>query len=864
MRLISHARGVRRMVAKAAVVLGAAAVSLAGVALPAQAADNPNIQFSDASLTKIDTSGNPVTDGSNLTLDDGNDRVRFDVSWALPKGSPLNAGDSFTVTLPKEFNSLQTTAGGLGTPELTVDLDGNGTPETVVGSCVIEPSSFTCTFTEEAAKLVGQGGAFENFSGNVSIQLRARATTTSEELPFTFSGQPRTINLDLPGEGGIKAAKPKKPYEFTPAHFAKGASGIGSGSTEISFVIGLSTSEASSHSLAFRAKQAGKALTFDGREQTLEFTDTIGSGLKFGEPSDWKLFFADSKATDTDAPDVPLASGDGAPTTSDKGTWTFSVRPGPEGPDGQVAKLAITGPFEADANYVLAYKGLPVDGGKLKPGVKYENVLTYDDADVSAKYSRSFAAAFTADVKMDPAFASFAVTKYVGGPGSSLVPQGTEFTVKASYELPTVGGTQQTVASYPGWQAPGTVNAARTGGEVTLTAKVGEKVTFTGPTAGKAFPAGTVVKLAELENPTAAPDGYLWESFTFTVNDQEVTTLTLGKGEVTSVDLTNRLKKAPVGKFSVIKKVEGLTGGATAPAEFTFHYACNDPAATEGDLKVPSNGTPAESPELPDGTRCTVTEKLDGAEVAGHRLTPATPQTLVVGANVDIEMVATNTYTRTLVSIGDLVWLDADRDGTQDDGEAPVPGVKVTLVDEQGKTIGETVTDAQGYYGFKDLAAGAGYKVILEAPEGHQWTVKDTDSNGADAKDSDVVQDAVKANLGTIEFTAPLDGRNELGVDKADDPTLDGGLVKVEAPSTPAPSTPAPSTPAPSVPAPSTPAPSAPAPSTPAPSTPAPSVPAPSTPAPSAPAPSTPVPSKPVPSKPVMPPVKPGLPKTGR
>ncbi|RRD48991.1 SdrD B-like domain-containing protein [Arachnia propionica] len=855
MRLISHARGVRRMVARAAVILGAAAVSLAGVALPAQAADNPHIQFSDASLTKIDASGNPVTDGSNLTLDDGNDRVRFGVSWALPKGAPLNGGDSFTVTLPKELRSLQTTAGGLGTPELTVDLDGDGTPETVVGSCAIETSSFTCTFTEEAAKLVGQGGAFENFSGSIGIQLRAQATTTSEELPFRFSGQPEVMNLDLPGEGGIGAAKPKKPYEFVPAHFAKGARGIGSASTEISFVIGLSTSEASSHSLAFRAKQAGKALTFDGREQTLEFTDTIGSGLKFGDPADWKLFFADSRATDTDAPDVPLASGDGVPTKSDKGTWTLSVKPGPEGPDGQVAKLAITGPFEADANYVLAYKGLPVDGGKLKPGFKYENVLTYDDADVSAKYSRSFAAAFTAEVRMDPAFASFAVTKYVGGPGSSLIAQGTEFTVKASYQLPTVGGAQQTVTSYPGWQAPGTVNAAKTGGEVTLTAKVGEKVTFTGPTAGKPFPAGTVVKLAEVENPAAAPEGYLWESFTFTVKDQEVSTLTLGKGEVTSVDLTNRLKKAPVGTFSIIKKVEGLDGGATAPAEFTFHYVCKDPAATEGDLKVPANGTPVESPEFPSGTECTVTEKLDGTEVAGHRLTPAAPQTVVVSANVDIEIVATNTYTRNLVSIGDFVWLDANRDGKQDDGESPVPGVKVMLVDEQGKTVGETVTDAKGYYGFKDLAAGAGYKLILEAPEGHEWTVKDADSNAADAKDSDVVRDAAKATLGTIEFIAPLEGRNELGADKADDPTLDGGLVKVETPSTPAPSVPAPSTPAPSSPAPSVPAPSAPAPSSPAPSVPAPSAPAPSAPAPSKPA---------TPTKPVMPSVKPGLPKTGR
>ena len=877
MRLNSPARGARTVLAKAAIVLGAAAVSLAGVALPAHAADNPHIQFSNASLTKINTSGDPVNDDSRLTLDNGNDLVRFSLSWALPEGSPLATGDSFTVSMPEEIQSAQTTAGGLGKPELKVDLDNDGSPETVVGTCVVEKPRFTCTFNEKAAELVGQDSTFKNFSGNISIQLQAVAETTKEELPFSFSGKPSTMNLDLPGTGGIGAAKEKNPYAFTPAQFAKGSTAIGSSSSAINFGLGLSTSEASIHSLAYRAKQAGKPLTFDGTEKTLKFTDTIGSGLKFGDPADFKLSFTDSKATPTDAPDVPLASGDGVATKSEKGTWTFTVEPGPEGPDGQVAKLTITGPFEADANYSLTYKGLPVDGGKLKPGFKYENTFTYDDADIKANYSRSFAAAFTADVTLDPAFASFSVTKYVGGPGSSLIPQGTEFTVKATYELPSVNGVQQTVNSYPGWTAPGTVNAKKTGGEVSLVAKVGERVTFTGTSAAKALPAGTKVTLAELENPTAAPAGYLWESFTFTVKDQQVSELTLGKGEVTPVDLTNRLKKIPVGTFSVAKTVEGLTAGATAPAEYTFHYVCNDPAATTGDLKVPANGTAVTSPEIVEGAECTVTEVLTGAEVAGHRLTPAEAKKVVIKANTTVEVaaknvyapttgkftltkkvvgdggsalpanytftvacgtgtpekvtlaadetwtskdlaegtsctvtedtaaaqakgytlvsdvatspvkivagqtaavVATNTYTRNLVSVGDFVWFDANRDGKQDDGELPVKDVKVTLVNSNGQTVAVTATDASGYYGFKDLAAGAAYKLILEGPDGAMWTVKDAEGNAADTKDSDVVQDAAQGNRGTIEFTAATEGRNELGAGKADDPSLDGGLVR--------------------------------------------------------------------------------------
>ncbi|MDO5067671.1 MAG: DUF5979 domain-containing protein [Propionibacteriaceae bacterium] len=642
MRLSSPAHRRRPALAGAVALLSAAALALTGVALPAQAADNPNIQFSNVGLAKVDGSGSPYTDDSQLKLETDHDQAKLSVSWALPNGSPLVAGDSFTITLPPEFNSSQTSAGGLGRPEFKVDTTGDGVAETTVGSCLIELSKITCTFNEKAAELVGQGG-FQNFSGNVGVRVTAKGATDLEALPFTFSGQPNTISVDLPGTGGIAAGRPKNPYKFTPAHYAKGSSAIGSSSRDISFVMGISTSVATSKSFAFLARQAGQPITFDGTEKTLTFTDTLGSGLKFDDPANWKFSFTDSAATDTDAADVPLASGNGVATDSEKGTWTFRVEPGEVTPDGQVAKLHITGPFEADANYLLAYKALPLEGDRLKPGFKYENVLTYDDADLKAVYSRSFSAAFTSDATMNPGYGTFAVTKFVGGPGSALVPQGSGFTVKATYTLPN----QQTTDSFPGWTAPGTVNAAKTGGEVMLTAKVGEKVTFYGPTAGTTFPAGTRITLAEVENPAAAPAGYGWESHTFTVKDQPITEVTVGSRLVSPVDLTNRLQKQPTGRFSLTKTVEGLTGGAVAPAEYTFHYVCNDAAATEGDLQVPSDGTVITSPEIADGAQCTITENVAGAEVAGHRLTPAAEQSVTIQAGQTVEATATNVYAPT-------------------------------------------------------------------------------------------------------------------------------------------------------------------------------------------------------------------------
>ena len=301
MRLRSPARGGRGTVAKVAAIISAAAVALIGVTLPAHAADNPNIRFSNPTLTKIDVAGDPVTDNSRLTLNSGQERVKFDVAWSLPDGSPLVAGDSFTVTLPPELRSALTTTGGLGRPELKVDTNGDGQADTTVGNCEIQAAKFTCTFNEQAANLVGAGGSFTNFGGNLGIQLVAQATTTKEELPFTFSGQTGVVPVDLPGTGGIGPAAPANPYKFTPAQFAKGSTAIGSASNDISFVLGISTSLASSKSFAYLARQAGNPIAFDGTEKTLTFTDTIGSGLKFDDPANWKFSFTDSDATDTDA-----------------------------------------------------------------------------------------------------------------------------------------------------------------------------------------------------------------------------------------------------------------------------------------------------------------------------------------------------------------------------------------------------------------------------------------------------------------------------------------------------------------------------------------------------------------------------------
>ncbi|WP_415623866.1 SdrD B-like domain-containing protein, partial [Macrococcoides canis] len=50
-----------------------------------------------------------------------------------------------------------------------------------------------------------------------------------------------------------------------------------------------------------------------------------------------------------------------------------------------------------------------------------------------------------------------------------------------------------------------------------------------------------------------------------------------------------------------------------------------------------------------------------------------------------------------LYDLGNYVWYDEDKDGIQDAGEKPVPGVTVTLTKPDGTKL-TTTTDENGHY----------------------------------------------------------------------------------------------------------------------------------------------------------------------
>jgi len=134
-----------------------------------------------------------------------------------------------------------------------------------------------------------------------------------------------------------------------------------------------------------------------------------------------------------------------------------------------------------------------------------------------------------------------------------------------------------------------------------------------------------------------------------------------------------------------------------------------------------------------------------------------------------------------LVSIGDHTWWDANRNGQQDAGELPVPGVRVTLLDASGTRLAQTTTDASGDYYFDGLLPNTRYQVLFGRPEVDgvaDPSVAFTAANvGADASDSDA-----DPATGLVSVTTPRSGTNHHGIGTADEdqPSIDAGYLSYD------------------------------------------------------------------------------------
>lgn len=192
-------------------------------------------------------------------------------------------------------------------------------------------------------------------------------------------------------------------------------------------------------------------------------------------------------------------------------------------------------------------------------------------------------------------------------------------------------------------------------------------------------------------------------------------------------------------------------------------------------------------------------EKDDDAEDSDAD--PATGRTAVITLGPDSPLVASGDYDglsfeategvdptwdagvigRTY-AVGDVVWIDADRDGVQGDDEPPLAGVRVTLYDGDGAEVDDTTTDEQGRYLFDNLPAGDYRITFTLTPEQnrlYQFTQVDAES-GDDTVDSD----ADPATGQTVVFRLDVDNTalttaysaQTVTATEGIDPTWDAGV----------------------------------------------------------------------------------------
>ena len=88
--------------------------------------------------------------------------------------------------------------------------------------------------------------------------------------------------------------------------------------------------------------------------------------------------------------------------------------------------------------------------------------------------------------------------------------------------------------------------------------------------------------------------------------------------------------------------------------------------------------------------------------------------------------------------ISGFVFVDRDADCVRDEGELPLSGVRVDLIDSAGRTVGTTTTDATGAYRFTDLPEGS-YTLRETQPIGFFQGGQTAGSGGGDASQADVI-----------------------------------------------------------------------------------------------------------------------------
>ena len=618
-----------RVAGVAVALLAALGIVVQGLAAPAVADVNPQIEITNVSLTKVNSANEPQAGHLHV-----NQLALLKFDWKA-LAAQVHEGDSFTIALPPElqFNSTLTMPMKYG--------------DTEVASCTVDGQTFTCTFGSGITPLMQSG--HHDIHGTAGYQLTVMRSTTQEKLPFVINGE-KTVQVELPGTGG-GIREPSGAVYNPDIKLVKGYDGMmKEGDTEARWYLQFGGT----------TLQNALGVTFDGQTvQTITFKDTLGAGMscKNNKLKLIYLYALDSEEDPSQAVALDKQPEDGPTNTPGHGTFEVTGVCGEMAPDGTTPiTLKATGPFRAKTNYAINYRNFFSGDGKAIPGTDYTNKVAVEGTTIQSKASTSFVQAGFVTVSMRQGEGTFSITKKIASDYANQVAAEVSFDVAFDYELPP----NTTAAQYPNWTPPvnesggSTLSADQRTGTATMKVTRGQTISFDKP-----FPTGTVISnLREdiSKANRALPDGYVWKDPKFTIGSTATTSLTIGDQTTTKVDLLNTVGVGVADNgFQVVKKASGAEGAAAK--KFSFRYTCTLPDNTttkSGQITdVPGDETPVASPEeFPVGTKCKVTEDTAGAGIDGYTLDPAghDTQSVMIGrvSAPTVTATFTNTYTRDL------------------------------------------------------------------------------------------------------------------------------------------------------------------------------------------------------------------------
>ena len=221
-----------------------------------------------------------------------------------------------------------------------------------------------------------------------------------------------------------------------------------------------------------------------------------------------------------------------------------------------------------------------------------------------------------------------------------------------------------------------------------------------------------------------------------------------------------------------------------AGAPLASHYPSAGPSVSgnpNDDVDDNSDGSPVADGPVRSGV-ITVTEGAEPTDEVDESSTGTADD----ASNLTVDFGFYN------VSIGDLVWFDDDNNGVRNDGELPVVGVTLNLLDGNNEPVlgpdGQpltTTTDSNGRYQFDGLAEGV-YVVEVPASEftpgaplAGRASSSGNDVNGTSPDPDNDANDDDNGDfyLGGITRTQPIEvtAGDEPGV--SDNPTVDLGFT---------------------------------------------------------------------------------------